>query len=193
MIYSQSATPKDLDLRTDVCIVGSGAGGSVIAKEMADQGLKVVVLEEGGYYTPKDFTQLEREMLPKLYKDRGNQATADLAVGVFQGRCVGGTTVINYLCSFKTPDRVFREWAERSVAGMSPAEMKPHIESVWETLSVKKMPESLLNKNNKLLKIGGDELGWKGETFWRNAIGCWPSSRRQAEARWSSACARRKQ
>lgn len=175
MIYTHSATPRDLDLRADVCIVGSGAGGSVIAKEMAGKGLKVVVLEEGGYYTSKEFTQLEREMLPMLYKDRGNQATADLGVGVFQGRCVGGTTVINYLCSFKTPDRVLREWAERGVAGMSPAEMKPHIESVWETLSVKKMPESLLNKNNRLLKIGGDALGWKGETFWRNEIGCWGS------------------
>ncbi|MFQ5456968.1 MAG: GMC family oxidoreductase N-terminal domain-containing protein [Myxococcota bacterium] len=173
MIYGQKATPEDLDVRADVCIVGSGAGGSVIAREMAGKGLKVVVLEEGGYYTSKDFTQLEREMIPLLYKEKGNQATADLAVTVFQGRCVGGTTVVNYLCSFRTPDRVLREWEERGVAGMSPAQMKPHIDSVWETLSVERMPESMLNRNNKLLKIGGDALGWRGGTFWRNQIGCW--------------------
>lgn len=175
MIYAHSATAKDLDLRADVCIVGSGAGGSVIAKEMTEKGLKVIVLEEGGYYTGADFNQRESDMTAKLYKDRGNQATADLGLGVYQGRCVGGTTVINYLCSFKTPDRVLNEWAERGVTGMNPAEMKPHLDSVWETLSVKKMPEAMLNRNNRLLKVGGDELGWKGETFWRNEIGCWGS------------------
>lgn len=175
MIYPHGTTPKDLDLRADVCVIGSGAGGSVIAKEMAERGLKVVVLEEGGYYTAKDFDQLERDMTVKLYKDRGNQATADQGLGVFQGRCVGGTTVINYLCSFKTPDRVLREWAERGVTGMSPAEMRPHLDSVWETLSVKKMPEKMLNRNNMLLKTGGDKLGWNGTTFHRNEIGCWGS------------------
>jgi choline dehydrogenase-like flavoprotein len=173
MIYAHTATPKDLDLRADVCIVGSGPGGSVIAKEMAGKGLKVVVLEEGGYYTKSDFTQIEKEMLPKLYKDRGNQATADLSVGVFQGRCVGGTTVVNYLCSFRTPDRVLREWAERGVVGMSPSEMKPHFDGIFEALSITQMPESMLNRNNQLLKVGAEKLGWRGETFWRNEIGCW--------------------
>ncbi len=175
MIYGQSATPKDLDLRADLCIVGSGAGGSVIAKKAAERGLKVVVLEEGGYYTKEDFDQLERDMLPKLYKDRTGQVTADGFVSVLQGRCVGGTTVVNYLCCFRTPDRVLREWAERGVQGMSPADMKPHLDEVWNMLSIQKMPENMLNKNNLVLKIGAEKLAWKGDTFWRNQIGCWGS------------------
>ena len=121
MIYSAGATPKDLDLLADVCVVGSGVGGSVIAREMAERGLRAVVLEEGGYCTKEQFTQAEREMLPKLYKEQGGQATVDQAVAVLQGRCVGGTTVVNYLCCFKTPDRVLREWAERGVVGMKRA------------------------------------------------------------------------
>ena len=173
MIYSASATPKDLDIRADVCVVGSGAGGSVIARKMASRGLKVVVLEEGGYYTRDDFTQVERDMIPKLYKDRGGQATVDQAVSVLQGRCVGGTTVINYLCCFRTPDRVLHEWAERGVQGMSPADMKPHLDEVYGMLSIKKMPENMLNMNNRGLKVGAEKLGWKGDTFDRNQVGCW--------------------
>jgi len=175
MIYGHNATPKDLDLRADVCVVGSGAGGSVIAKKAAERGLKVVVLEEGGFYTKEDFDQLERDMLPKLYKQGTGQATADGFVSVLQGRCVGGTTVVNYLCCFRTPGRVLGEWAERGVQGMSPADMKPHLDEVWDMLSIQKMPENMLNPNNRLLKIGAERLGWKGDTFWRNQIGCWGS------------------
>lgn len=43
----------------DVCIVGSGAGGSPIAYELSKAGFKVVVLEKGPSYTEKDFTKDE--------------------------------------------------------------------------------------------------------------------------------------
>jgi choline dehydrogenase-like flavoprotein len=43
----------------DVCIVGSGAGGSPIAYELSNAGYKVVVLEKGPSYTEKDFTKDE--------------------------------------------------------------------------------------------------------------------------------------
>jgi NADPH-dependent 2,4-dienoyl-CoA reductase/sulfur reductase-like enzyme len=34
----------------DVCIIGSGAAGAVLAKELVESGKKVVLLERGGYY-----------------------------------------------------------------------------------------------------------------------------------------------
>ena len=41
---------QDHDVKCDVCIVGSGAGGAVLAAGLVSSGLKVVMLEEGGYY-----------------------------------------------------------------------------------------------------------------------------------------------
>jgi choline dehydrogenase-like flavoprotein len=42
---------------TEVCIIGSGAGGSVVAKELGEQGISVVILEAGKKFNPiKDFT-----------------------------------------------------------------------------------------------------------------------------------------
>ena len=42
--------------KADVCIIGSGAGGGVVAKELSEQGISVVVLEAGKRFNPiKDY------------------------------------------------------------------------------------------------------------------------------------------
>ncbi|HYE78227.1 MAG TPA: GMC family oxidoreductase [bacterium] len=51
----------------DVCIVGAGAAGSTLAKELAEGGLKVVVLEAGPWLdTQEDFLNDELAMLGRL-------------------------------------------------------------------------------------------------------------------------------
>src|SRR6195256_4729262 len=94
----------DLLLRPDVCVVGSGPGGSMVASRLADAGATVVVLEEGGYHTKAEFDMQETTAYPRLYQDRGNRATADLSVQVLQGRAVGGGTVVNWTTSYRPPD-----------------------------------------------------------------------------------------
>ena len=63
-------------VETDFCVVGSGAGGSVAAAVLAQAGAQVVVLEEGGHYTRKDFNLQESWAYPALYQEHGNRATA---------------------------------------------------------------------------------------------------------------------
>ena len=43
----------------DICIIGSGVGGSPIAYELSNAGYKVVVLEKGKNYTEEDFSKDE--------------------------------------------------------------------------------------------------------------------------------------
>ena len=83
-------------LTADVCVIGTGAGGAVVAARLAEAGYEVVVLEEGGNWAPSDFTEDEGEMVPRLYADRGARATDDLAISLLQGRCVGGGTTVMY-------------------------------------------------------------------------------------------------
>ncbi|MCK6530220.1 GMC family oxidoreductase [Myxococcota bacterium] len=173
MIVAGSAVHADLDVQADIAVVGSGAGGAVFAKLLTDAGHRVVVLEEGGYYTSADFTQDERDMYPRLYKDRGTQATADQAIGILQGRCVGGSTVVNYLDCFRSPPRLLAEW--REVAGLgalTEERMAGFFEAVEEVLSVRQIGVEQLNANNAKLWIAAQRLGWKGDTFHRNALGC---------------------
>src|SRR5207253_324675 len=75
MITSGTRIDGDLNLSAEVCVIGSGAGGAVVAKELAEAGRDVVLLEQGGHYTKDDFTQREDEMLPLLYEDMGQRAT----------------------------------------------------------------------------------------------------------------------
>lgn len=60
------------DMKYDVCIIGSGAGGSPIAYELANAGYKVVVLEKGKYYREDDIDKDELGVI------RRNKFTPDL-------------------------------------------------------------------------------------------------------------------
>ena len=87
----------------DVCVIGSGSGGGVLAAGLVEAGLDVVMLEAGGYHTRRDFDLHEQTAFPMLYQGRGTRATADLAISILQGRAVGGGTTINWTTSSAPP------------------------------------------------------------------------------------------
>src|SRR3989442_11356362 len=98
-VSAPPATPKsirtttldgDTTLSCDAVVVGSGAGGGVVAAELSAAGKDVVVLEEGGYYNEADFNQLELAMMRKLYYQGGFAATADAAIALIAGGCPCG-------------------------------------------------------------------------------------------------------
>jgi choline dehydrogenase-like flavoprotein len=66
MITTGEQISGDLNLKAEVCVIGSGAGGAVVANGLAEAARDVVVLEQWGYYTKDDFTQREDEMMPLL-------------------------------------------------------------------------------------------------------------------------------
>jgi long-chain-alcohol oxidase len=103
-------------IECDAVIVGSGAGGGMVAAELAEAGHGVVVLERGGYYAEPDFNQRELPMLGALYHDSGLATTADRGMALLAGSCLGGGTVVNYTTSFRLPADVRAEWA--SVSGL---------------------------------------------------------------------------
>ncbi len=94
----------------DVCIIGSGAGGAILAWELSEMGHSVVVLEKGGYHPKEEHTQKEDEMIPLLYKNSGLQFTIPTGIAVAQGSCVGGSTVVNDAVCFRTPPAVLENW-----------------------------------------------------------------------------------
>ena len=110
MIIKGEQITGDLNLKAEVCVIGSGAGGAVVAKELAEAGRDVVVLEQGGHYTKDDFTQREDEMMPLLYEDMGQRATVDQSILILQGRNVGGSTVHNLCYCFRTPEPILEKW-----------------------------------------------------------------------------------
>ncbi len=171
-----SAVKGEQVLSPDVCIVGSGAGGAVTAFELANRGLDVVVLEDGGYYTRRDFRMREDEAFPRLYQEQGMRATADLSMTILQGRAVGGTTVVNWTTSFRTPKHVLEHWAKaHGVEGLSYEALAPHWDAVEARLNVHDWPLEQINANNRVLWDGCGKLGWHRELLRRNVKMCMAS------------------
>src|SRR4029077_14641187 len=91
----QVSPDRELALEADVCIVGSGAGGSAVARAAGRAARDVVLLEAGDHHDPATFDQTESTMMGRLYHDAGQQMTADQAMVVLTGMGLGGSTVHN--------------------------------------------------------------------------------------------------
>jgi choline dehydrogenase-like flavoprotein len=172
-IYIGSDITSDKSVSCDVCIVGSGAGGAVLAERLSKAGKKVVVLEDGGFHKSEDFTLEERSMMPRLYQEGAGRATSDQSMLIAQGRAVGGTTVVNWTTCFRTPERVMTHWQEHhGVEGLSHAALVPHWAQIEQRLGVIKMQLSQVNKNNLVTWHGLDKLGWHKDLLSRNVRNC---------------------
>lgn len=157
----------------DVCVIGSGAGGAVLAAGLAARGLDVVVLEEGGAYTRPDFDMQEAKAYRNLYQDQGGRTTADRAITVLQGRSLGGGTTVNWTTCYRTPDRILRHWADvHGAEGLESADLAPHFDAVEARLNITPWPEALVNENNRAILTGARALGWQASTTSRNVKGC---------------------
>ena len=88
----------------DFVIIGSGAAGGVLAKELSTNGFRVVVLEQGEYLREKDFTHDETKIfVQSLLTNKVNvhpvtfrktpEETARKQQAVLYGSCVGGSSV----------------------------------------------------------------------------------------------------
>jgi len=178
-------------LRADACVIGSGAGGAVVAAELAEGGMHVIVLEEGGERSRADATGRPRDMLPRLYRDGGQVATLGrppllLPLGVG----TGGTTFVNSGTCFRTPPDVLERWrAEHGIEALGPETF----ERVERALGVAEVPAALAGRNAAVIRRGAERLGWSGGYLRRNAAGarapaCARSAARRARSSTSARC-----
>ncbi|MFI5365385.1 MAG: GMC family oxidoreductase [Candidatus Binatia bacterium] len=174
MIIDGGGATHDLNASTRVCVIGSGAGGAVVAKELAESGVEVVLLEEGAFYTGKDFTGDPREMLALLYRNRGLTGTVGgVTIPIPLGKCVGGTTVINSGTCYRAPDYVLDAWRrDFGVEHVSEAELRPYFEKVEQELNVHPVPDATYGRNSRFFERGAQGLGFSGARIPRNERGC---------------------
>jgi len=162
---------RDLNLSCEVCVVGSGAGGGPAAAVLSKAGLAVIVLEAGGYYDDADFDGSEFSGFQRLYSEAGFTATSDHSVGLLSGECLGGTTVINYCTSFRTPDDIRTEWATAGVPWMASEEYTRSLDIVCSRLQVN-LNHNRVSAREQVLERGLRALGWHVEAMPRNVVGC---------------------
>lgn len=173
MIIPGSDITTPFRASADVCIIGSGCGGGATAKVLAEAGKSVIVLEEGGYYAPSDLRPGEEWGFTNLYQQRGGLATEDLAVTVLSGRAVGGSSLINWTTSLRTPEFVLNFWAKhRRVSGHGMKDLEPYFERVERYLNVHAEPDERHNHQNRIILEGAQKLGYRSGANGRNVDNC---------------------
>jgi choline dehydrogenase-like flavoprotein len=154
-----------------VLVIGSGAGGGVVAGELAQAGHDVLVLEAGPYCHGPDFTQREVDMMSRLYDAKGALSTRDGGISLLAGACLGGGTTVNWAGAFRTPGYILQEWARAHDAPqfVSP-DFQRSLDAVAEALSVNTdYPRH--NGQNQALRDGSARLGQATRLIARNEKG----------------------
>ncbi|GAA4884087.1 GMC family oxidoreductase [Ferrimonas pelagia] len=159
-------------IKADVVVIGSGAGGGTAAQILAEAGLAVVIIEAGPLKSSSDFVMQERVAYPDLYQQSAAMKTADQAIGMLQGRNVGGSTTVNWTTSIRTPRQTLAHWAQHfGVEQITPESMAPWFEQAEQALNISPWPVPA-NANNALMAQGCERLGWDWTVIHRNVRGC---------------------
>ncbi len=161
------------ELRCEVVVLGSGAGGAVVAKELAERGRKVVLVEEGQYWTRSQFSRRPFEMQRLLYRDLGfTVAMGRGGIPIPLGKTVGGTTTVNSGTCFRVPEHALARWRRDFGLAYTAEELAPFYERVEKMLKVQPVPAQVWGNTARLMKRGAESLGLHVQPINRNADGC---------------------
>jgi choline dehydrogenase-like flavoprotein len=158
----------------DVVIVGTGAGGAAAGAELAEAGLSVVFVEEGSHHPTSSFSPYATEMVPRLYRD----ASSTILFGkpdipYLEGRCVGGSTVLNGGMAYRAPAHVLDGWARKTGAEeLGPKALGPFFERVESRVHASFQHPASVGDDSRIMVAGAKKLGWKYEVNRRSQEAC---------------------
>ncbi len=165
-------------IKVDAVVIGSGAGGALTALELARNGLGVLVLEEGGYFKPADYTPDAALAMRHLYRSRGmTPITGPVGIGFVEGCCVGGSTEINSGFWHRPSREILLRWqAQYDIEACSEGDLAPHLDQIEEWLGVG-LADGPHDRSTALFGRGIERMGWSAMEVPRTAPGCQGANR----------------
>ena len=158
-------------IAVDVLVIGSGAGGGSVARDLARAGKRVMVIESGALYDERSFPTRERDAYERLYLDSGFTATDDAHIAILAGGTVGGGTTVNWMTSIPIPDRVRAEWEEQhGVTGIASPRFKQDLNEVLREVGAQ--PSEKMPPKDAALIRGAEGRDWSGEKIQMNRAEC---------------------
>jgi choline dehydrogenase-like flavoprotein len=173
VFQAKDLTGDRIELEADAVVVGSGAAGAVVAYELAVTGKSVIILEAGPYVPSTQFNEKMLDMFQRMYVDGAGQTNAAGDITILQGRCVGGSTVVNAAACFRTPDWVLQDWVnDFGLTAYTPENLEPYFARVEKRLAVHENGPAEINPSSKKMIQGCDELGFSHRPIARNIKDC---------------------
>ena len=163
------AAPLVLD--ADAIVVGSGAGGGVVAARLAAAGRSVLVVEAGRHLPEHEMRGLEGPAFRDLYLDRGTTATGDLSIMILAGAALGGGTTVNWTTSIEPPQELRARWAhDHGLEGFDGPQTDADLTRLRDELGL--LPPTIIPAKDQALLDGAAALGWEAAPTERNAGPC---------------------
>jgi choline dehydrogenase-like flavoprotein len=159
-----------LRLEADVVIVGSGAGGGVVAARLAAAGTSVLVVEAGPYLPESAMPVDEGEGFRRLYLDQGTTSTDDLGITIVAGAGLGGGTTVNWTTCIDPPPWLRDEWAAGGLEGIDDARTDADLARLSTELDLR--PPTAIPAKDQAILDGAAALGWEAAPNVRNAGPC---------------------
>jgi choline dehydrogenase-like flavoprotein len=160
------------EVACDVLVIGSGAGGGVVAAELAAAGCDVIIAEKGDYFSNSALPKTEMEGMRRLYEGGGSMTTADRSIVVLAGSTLGGGTTVNWMTCLPPPESVLHEWSrELGFHAATSNEFAHSLNLVSRRIHVT-TDESEPNYQNDVLERGCRALGYSVTVIPRNVKGC---------------------
>lgn len=158
----------------EVLVIGTGAGGAVIGAELAEAGFDVLFAEEGAHHTSEDFAPELSRALPQLYREAGaTMILGEPAIPYVEGRCVGGSTVINGAMTYRPPERVLSQWAQESACeDLGPKGLDWAFSRVESRIKANTQSPASIGGDNRVMRQGSERLGWHYSENRRNHEHC---------------------
>lgn len=168
----QSSPGEPLTLEADVVIVGSGAGGGVVAAELAESGRAVVVLEAGPFVDEASLPRDELAAFATLYLEHGLLSTWDGSITMLAGTGVGGGTLVNWATTVAAPATVRAAWGRHhGIDQLGDGEAWTEDVATLEA-DMAVSPSPTTPPKDQVILHGAERLGWAADVTARNASDC---------------------
>jgi choline dehydrogenase-like flavoprotein len=162
---------QPIRLDADVVVVGSGAGGGMVAAELAKAGRSVIVLEAGPFVDEASMPRDELDAFSRLYLNHGLLSTWDGSVTMLGGSGVGGGTLVNWMTCIPAPASVRTEWAaNHGIRELEGSTWDNDVRATETELGVAQTPTT--PPKDAVILRGAAGLGWEAGAVRRNATGC---------------------
>jgi choline dehydrogenase-like flavoprotein len=149
--------------RAEILVVGSGAGGAVVAATLAEAGREVLVIEEGPEVDTSGMATHTPDAMRTLYRQGGlTPILGKPSMAFVEGCCVGGSTEINSAFWHRLPEAVCTSWAETfDIHGLDSAGLARLFEELEQEMKVGVSAAGALCASSRLMKAGAEALSWK--------------------------------
>jgi len=171
VITTNADVTRPVNDEADYVIVGTGAAGATVARVLTEAGADVVMVEEGAPFPPKERTPALYRTMKAAWREMGTTTTVGRAmIPILQGRCVGGTTVINGAICWRLPEDVHDQWsADRGIAERIPYDaLMRHAAQIEDELGISGTPTEAWGGNERIMDRACRKLGIEGASIARN-------------------------